>query len=46
MLGTPDELIERTRRDEYGLRTDNGLPHEERRKSLEPFVKEVMPALR
>ncbi|MBO8191077.1 LLM class flavin-dependent oxidoreductase [Streptomyces oryzae] len=50
MIGTPDELIERLRRyealgiDEYSFWIDNSLPHEEKRKSLELFTKEVVPA--
>ncbi len=50
MIGTPDEVVERLRRyeelgiDEYGFWIDNGLPHEEKRRSLELFIKEVAPA--
>lgn len=52
MIGTPEELIERLRRyeelgiDEYSFWVDNSLPHEEKRKSLEMFIKEVVPAFR
>ncbi|QTI90557.1 LLM class flavin-dependent oxidoreductase [Streptomyces sp. AgN23] len=50
MLGTPAEIIERLRTyeelgvDEYSFWIDTSLPHEEKRKSLELFIKEVMPA--
>ncbi|MEV8314779.1 LLM class flavin-dependent oxidoreductase [Streptomyces sp. NPDC059900] len=50
MIGTPEEVIERLRAyeelgvDEYSFWIDTGLPHEEKRKSLELFIKEVMPA--
>ncbi|MFJ4518566.1 LLM class flavin-dependent oxidoreductase [Streptomyces sp. NPDC088816] len=52
MIGTPGEVVERLRRyeelgvDEFSFWCDNGLPHEEKRKSLELFVKEVVPAFR
>jgi alkanesulfonate monooxygenase SsuD/methylene tetrahydromethanopterin reductase-like flavin-dependent oxidoreductase (luciferase family) len=52
MIGTPVELIERLRSyqelgvDEISLWRDNSLPHAEKRKSLELFIKEVVvPAL-
>ncbi|MET9859080.1 LLM class flavin-dependent oxidoreductase [Streptomyces smyrnaeus] len=50
MIGTPHELVERLRRyeelgiDEYSFWIDNSLPHEEKRRSLEMFTKEVVPA--
>lgn len=50
MIGTPDEVVERLRRyaelgiDEYSFWIDNSLPHEEKRRSLEMFTKEVVPA--
>ena len=50
MIGTPAEVTERIRRyeelgiDEYSFWIDNSLPHEEKRKSLELFIAEVMPA--
>ncbi|PAK28014.1 LLM class flavin-dependent oxidoreductase [Streptomyces sp. alain-838] len=50
MIGTPAEVVERLRAyeemgiDEYSFWIDTGLPHEEKVKSLELFIKEVMPA--
>ncbi|MEU9791276.1 LLM class flavin-dependent oxidoreductase [Streptomyces sparsogenes] len=50
MIGTPDEVIERLRFyeelgiDEYSFWIDNGLSHDEKRRSLELFSKEVVPA--
>ncbi|MDQ8702511.1 LLM class flavin-dependent oxidoreductase [Streptomyces sp. LHD-70] len=50
MIGTPDEVVQRLRAyeemgiDEYSFWIDTGLPHEEKVKSLELFIKEVMPA--
>jgi alkanesulfonate monooxygenase SsuD/methylene tetrahydromethanopterin reductase-like flavin-dependent oxidoreductase (luciferase family) len=50
MIGTPDEVIQRLRHyeelgvDEFSFWCDNSLPHEEKRKSLELFIKEVVPA--
>ncbi|MGW5867284.1 LLM class flavin-dependent oxidoreductase [Streptomyces sp. NPDC055239] len=50
MIGTPEEVVERLRAyeelgiDEYSFWIDTGLSHEEKRKSLELFIKEVMPA--
>ena len=50
MIGTPAEVIERLRTyqelgvDEYSFWIDTSLSHEEKRKSLELFIKEVMPA--
>ncbi|MFB7733274.1 hypothetical protein ACFC08_02510 [Streptomyces sp. NPDC056112] len=52
MIGTPGEIVERLRPyeelgvDEFSFWCDNSLPHEEKRKSLELFVKEVVPAFR
>ncbi|WP_367319587.1 hypothetical protein [Streptomyces sp. HUAS ZL42] len=49
MIGTPADVIERLRSceepgvDEYGFWIDNGMSHEEKRKSLELFIKEVVP---
>ena len=45
MIGTPDEVIERLRYyeelgvDEFSFWCDNSLPHEEKKKSLELFIK-------
>ena len=50
MIGTPEEVIERLRFyqtlgvDEFSFWCDNSLPHQEKRKSLELFSKEVAPA--
>ncbi|UUU36469.1 LLM class flavin-dependent oxidoreductase [Streptomyces sp. CA-210063] len=50
MIGTPAEVIERLRSyeelgvDEYSFWIDNSMSHEEKRKSLELFIKEVIPA--
>lgn len=50
MIGTPDEVVERLRHyedlgvDEYSFWCDNSLSHEEKKKSLELFIKEVVPA--
>ncbi|MFE7232267.1 hypothetical protein ACFY3J_24150 [Streptomyces sp. NPDC001231] len=52
VIGTPGEVVERLRRyqepgvDEFSFWCDNSLPHEEKRRSLELFVKEVVPASR
>jgi alkanesulfonate monooxygenase SsuD/methylene tetrahydromethanopterin reductase-like flavin-dependent oxidoreductase (luciferase family) len=52
MIGTPDQVIERLRHyqelgiDEFSFWCDNSLSHDEKRKSLELFVKEVVPAFR
>lgn len=49
MIGTPSELVERLRGyeklgiTEYSYWTDNTLPFEEKKRSLELFIKEVMP---
>jgi flavin-dependent trigonelline monooxygenase, oxygenase component len=49
MIGTPDQVIERLRFyeqlgvDEFSFWCDNSLPHDEKRKSLELFIKEVTP---
>ncbi|MGW1783211.1 hypothetical protein ACWCQQ_29345 [Streptomyces sp. NPDC002143] len=49
MIGTPAEVIARLCSyeelgvDEYSFWIDNSLPHEDKRKSLELFIKEVMP---
>jgi alkanesulfonate monooxygenase SsuD/methylene tetrahydromethanopterin reductase-like flavin-dependent oxidoreductase (luciferase family) len=50
VIGTPDTVIERLRRyeamgyDQYSLWIDNGMPFETKRKSLQLFIDEVMPA--
>lgn len=50
VIGTPDTVIERLRRyeamgyDQYSLWIDNGMPFEAKRKSLQLFIDEVMPA--
>jgi alkanesulfonate monooxygenase SsuD/methylene tetrahydromethanopterin reductase-like flavin-dependent oxidoreductase (luciferase family) len=50
MIGTPEEVIERLHTyeelgiDEYSFWIDNSLSHEEKRASLELFIKEVVPA--
>jgi alkanesulfonate monooxygenase SsuD/methylene tetrahydromethanopterin reductase-like flavin-dependent oxidoreductase (luciferase family) len=50
MIGTPDQVIERLRAyqqlgiDEFSFWCDNSLSHEEKRRSLELFIKEVIPA--
>jgi alkanesulfonate monooxygenase SsuD/methylene tetrahydromethanopterin reductase-like flavin-dependent oxidoreductase (luciferase family) len=50
MIGTPAEVIERIRYyeelgvDEFSFWCDNSLSHEEKRKSLELFINEVVPA--
>jgi flavin-dependent trigonelline monooxygenase, oxygenase component len=50
MIGTPEQVIERLRFykdlgvDEFSFWCDNSLPHEEKRKSLELFIKDVAPA--
>ncbi len=50
MIGTPAEVVERLRAyeelgvDEYSFWIDNSMSHEEKRASLELFIKEVVPA--
>ncbi|MFL4478176.1 LLM class flavin-dependent oxidoreductase [Paeniglutamicibacter sp. ORCA_105] len=50
MIGTPAEVIERLRRyeelgvTEYSFWADNTLSHEEKKRSLELFIEQVMPA--
>ncbi|WP_166359532.1 LLM class flavin-dependent oxidoreductase [Pseudomonas akapageensis] len=52
MIGTPAEIIERIQYyqelgvDEFSFWCDNSLPHAEKKKSLELFIKEVVPAFR
>ncbi|WP_040832279.1 LLM class flavin-dependent oxidoreductase [Nocardia jiangxiensis] len=52
MIGTPEEVIDRLRYyqelgiDEFSFWTDNTLSHEQKRKSLELFINEVVPAFR
>ena len=49
MIGTPDEIVPRIRRyaelgvDEYSFWSDNSLPHELKRASLERFIESVVP---
>lgn len=50
VIGTPDTVIERLERyqsmgyDQYSFWIDNGMPFDKKRKSLELFINEVMPA--
>jgi alkanesulfonate monooxygenase SsuD/methylene tetrahydromethanopterin reductase-like flavin-dependent oxidoreductase (luciferase family) len=50
MIGTPDEVIERIKHyqdlgvDEFAYWIDNGMTHDEKKKSLELFVQQVVPA--
>ena len=50
MIGTPDEVIERIKHyqdlgvDEFAYWIDNGMSHDEKKKSLELFVQYVVPA--
>lgn len=50
MIGTPDEIIPRIQRyadwgvDQYCFHIDGGMPHAEKKRSLELFIDEVMPA--
>ena len=52
MIGTPDEVIERVRHyqelgvDEFSFWCDNGMSHEEKKKSLALFIDQVVPAFR
>ncbi|UVL26679.1 LLM class flavin-dependent oxidoreductase [Pseudomonas donghuensis] len=52
MIGTPAEIIARIRYyqelgvDEFSFWCDNSLPHAEKKKSLELFINEVVPAFR
>ena len=52
MIGTPAEVIERLRYyeelgiDEFSFWIDNSMSHEDKRRSLELFVNEVVPAFR
>ncbi|WP_433602407.1 LLM class flavin-dependent oxidoreductase [Nocardia sp. CA-135953] len=52
MIGTPAEVIDRLRSyqelgiDEFSFWADNSLSHEEKRRSLELFINEVVPAFR
>lgn len=52
MIGTPEEVIDRIRHyqelgvDEYSFWCDNSLPHEEKKKSLQLFIEQVVPAFR
>ncbi len=50
MIGTPDQVVERLRYyqqlgiDEFSFWCDDSLSHEQKRRSLELFIKEVVPA--
>ena len=50
VIGRPDEVIARLKGyealgyDQYSVWIDSGLSHERKKKSLELFVREVMPA--
>ena len=50
MIRTPEQVIERLRYyeqlgvDEFSFLCASSLPHDEKRKSLELFIKEVTPA--
>ena len=52
MIGTPEEIIARIRHyqelgvDEFSFWADNSLPYAEKKKSLELFIKHVVPAFR
>lgn len=52
MIGTPTEIIARIKHyqelgvDEFSFWADNSLPHSEKKKSLELFINEVVPAFR
>ncbi len=52
MIGTPEEIIPRIQYykelgvDEFSFWCDNSLPHAEKKKSLELFIKHVVPAFR
>lgn len=52
MIGTPEEVIARIRHyqelgvDEFSFWADNSLSHAEKKKSLELFIKHVVPAFR
>ena len=50
VIGTPDEVVDRLKGyeslgyDQYSFWIDNGMPFEGKRRSLELFIDEVMPA--
>ena len=50
VVGTPDAVIERLERyralgfDQYSMWIDNGMPFEKKKRSLDLFIREVMPA--
>ncbi len=52
MIGTPQQVVERIkyyqelRMDEFSFWCDNSLPHAEKKKSLELFIQQVVPAFR
>ncbi|WP_443095388.1 LLM class flavin-dependent oxidoreductase [Rothia koreensis] len=52
MIGTPDEVTERIRNyedmgyDEYSFWTDNSMSHEDKKRSLQRFVDDVIPNFR
>lgn len=50
MIGTPEEIIPRIQRyaewgvDQYCFHIDGGMPHAEKKRSLELFIRDVVPA--
>lgn len=52
MIGTPEEVVDRLRGyeelgvSEFSFWSDNTLPHEQKRRSLQLFIDEVVPAFR
>ncbi|MDP9365863.1 MAG: LLM class flavin-dependent oxidoreductase [Chloroflexota bacterium] len=50
VIGRPAEVVERIKAyealgyDQFGYWIDSGLPHEDKRRSLELFIREIMPA--
>ncbi len=50
VIGTPEEVIRRLKAyealgyDQYSIWLDNGMPYEDKRRSLQLFIDEVMPA--
>jgi alkanesulfonate monooxygenase SsuD/methylene tetrahydromethanopterin reductase-like flavin-dependent oxidoreductase (luciferase family) len=50
MIGTPEEIIPRIQRyaewgvDQYCYHIDGGLPHADKKDSLERFIRDVIPA--
>jgi flavin-dependent trigonelline monooxygenase, oxygenase component len=51
VIGTPDEVIARLRSyqdlgyDKYSLWIDSGMPFERKKRSLERFIRDVMPTV-